>query len=333
MTETVDARPPIPRDRYGRPMVVPPGGGKPVPYTRATTVAETLDDRYRLEKWKTRQTAIGLSTRPDLLAMVAVNRGDKAALDQIVQDALDASESSAAANLGTAMHAATEAYDRGQPITDLPGELRPDLAAYVERTKGIEMLHIEQFCVHDGYAIGGTPDRVMRMPDGRVVIGDVKTGAGAVQWGQTAIAVQLAIYANSVGYDHVAQERFDLPADLSLTTAVVIHLPIGTGTCDLYEVDIEAGREAVRHSLWARDWRRRQNLFSPLQAPPPRPMKEQIIEAALSTPAKETLLETSICNAQSAEVLTAIWEANRGAWTPKHTALAKARKQELEAAL
>ena len=29
------------RDRYGRYLVVPPGGGKPTGYTRATTVAES----------------------------------------------------------------------------------------------------------------------------------------------------------------------------------------------------------------------------------------------------------------------------------------------------
>lgn len=35
------------RDRWGRYLVVPPDGGKPVGYTRATTVAKALDEAMR----------------------------------------------------------------------------------------------------------------------------------------------------------------------------------------------------------------------------------------------------------------------------------------------
>ena len=61
----------IPRDRYGRPIIPPAAGGKPKPYTRVTTLAETLDDRWTLERWKQRQVAIGLMLRRDLLNKVA----------------------------------------------------------------------------------------------------------------------------------------------------------------------------------------------------------------------------------------------------------------------
>ena len=57
----------VPRDRYGRPMIVPPKGGKPVPYTRTTTVAGSLDDGTALVAWKLRMAAAGLTLRPDLL--------------------------------------------------------------------------------------------------------------------------------------------------------------------------------------------------------------------------------------------------------------------------
>ncbi len=45
------------RDRYGRYVIIPATGGKAKSYTRATTIAETLDDRYNLELWKMRQVA------------------------------------------------------------------------------------------------------------------------------------------------------------------------------------------------------------------------------------------------------------------------------------
>jgi len=63
----------IPRDRYGRPMVVPPKGGKPVPYTRTTTVAGSLDDGTALVAWKLRMAAAGLTLRPDLLLAASDN--------------------------------------------------------------------------------------------------------------------------------------------------------------------------------------------------------------------------------------------------------------------
>ena len=59
------------RDRYGRPMVTPRNGGKPKPFTRPTTIADTLDDRHNLELWMQRQVLKGSIARPDLHALAA----------------------------------------------------------------------------------------------------------------------------------------------------------------------------------------------------------------------------------------------------------------------
>jgi hypothetical protein len=45
----------IARDHYGRPLITPLGGGKPVGYTRTTTYVSALEDTYNLEQWKCRQ--------------------------------------------------------------------------------------------------------------------------------------------------------------------------------------------------------------------------------------------------------------------------------------
>ena len=61
MTEqfaTADIR----RDRFGRPLVVPPGGGPRVAYRRTTTFVGALEDTYALQQWKQRQVAIGSTT-------------------------------------------------------------------------------------------------------------------------------------------------------------------------------------------------------------------------------------------------------------------------------
>lgn len=45
--------PTIQRDRWGRPLITPPDGGKPKPYTRASTLAKALDDNQGLIDWST----------------------------------------------------------------------------------------------------------------------------------------------------------------------------------------------------------------------------------------------------------------------------------------
>jgi hypothetical protein len=103
----------VPRDRYGRPMVVPPKGGKAVPYTRTTTVAGSLDDGTALVAWKLRMAAAGLTLRSDLLLAASANRDNKLEMDKLVEDAMEAAGATAQANIGTAIHTLTEKYDRG----------------------------------------------------------------------------------------------------------------------------------------------------------------------------------------------------------------------------
>ena len=73
----------IERDRYGRPLVVPPKGGKAIAYTRATTIANSLDDASALTAWKMRMAAIGLTSRPDLLLAIGVAADDNLSLIHI----------------------------------------------------------------------------------------------------------------------------------------------------------------------------------------------------------------------------------------------------------
>ena len=59
------------RDRWGRYLIVPRDGGKAEAHTRATTVAETLDDRFNLEQWKIRMGIRGVVASKSLYARAA----------------------------------------------------------------------------------------------------------------------------------------------------------------------------------------------------------------------------------------------------------------------
>lgn len=259
------------RDRWGRPLIVPPDGGKPVGYTRATTVAKTLDDEGSLTKWAQRLTAAGLARRPDLLALVASKLGPdgdipeqhKGDIQRLCDEAKEHGGGSRAANLGTALHSLTELVDLGHDVY-IPNDMQADIDAYRQAVQPFEVLGIEQFVVLDEHKIGGTFDRLWRLPDGRVVIADLKTGRD-LSYSWKSISVQLAVYANAVRYNDGL--RTALPADMDRDTGIVIHLPVGQGRCDLYSVDLRAGLIALQHSMWARNWRNRRDLHSPFSVP------------------------------------------------------------------
>jgi hypothetical protein len=242
----------VPRDRWGRPLITPPEGGKPVAYTRATTLAGTMDDRNALEKWMCRQTALGLADRTDLYVAVSAHRDDKQRLNQIVQEAQDAAKSSAAATRGTAVHALTELVDLDQPLPSLPDDVASDLDAYRNAMRRVEVEAVEQFLVCDELQAAGTADRIVRL-DGTRYILDLKTGSTLnYSWG--AIAQQLAIYAHGTIYNPADGTR--TPIDVDRDIAIVAHLPAGQGTCQLWTVNIEHGWHAAQLSARVRAYRR-----------------------------------------------------------------------------
>jgi hypothetical protein len=257
-------RPELERDGKGRPLVWLPDGSKRVAYTRATKFIECMEDPYNLTLWKQRMVALGLAERPDLLLSVAAHRNDREQLNDLVDQAREAARANAASRTGTALHSLVEQDDRGERVL-VPPAYRADMDAYREATKDLRSVHIEQFCVQDDLRVGGTPDRVVwhvdLNGDGRHYIADVKTGR--IDFGHLSFAMQFALYAHSKPYDITTHQRRSWPDDLDMTKAILIHLPQGTGTCELYWVNIAAGWDAVQIARAVRAWRNRKGLVVP----------------------------------------------------------------------
>jgi hypothetical protein len=241
----------VARDRWGKPLIIPPDGGKPKAYARWSSYGDVLEDRYNLEKWKVRTAATGLAERPDLLLSVAAHRGDKRQLDRLCDQAIEAAKGSSAATTGTALHKLTEAVDAGETLPTLPPSAAADLDAYKAATAHLDVVAVERFVVHDGVEAAGTFDRIVEV-DGTRVVADIKTGD--VKWGIGKIAVQLAGYARSVGYDPADGSR--TPLDVDLERALVIHLPQGQAVCTLLWVDIVEGWRGVEYARQVRAWRK-----------------------------------------------------------------------------
>lgn len=313
----------VKRDRWGRPIIVPAGGGKPVAYTRCTTFVGALEDTYNLEKWKMRMTALGLSVRQDLQLAVLAHKDDKTKLNEVVDQAVEAAKGSAAATTGTALHSLTQAIDEGRLDLDdtedpLPPDTRLDLSAYrdVMSTAGLKVAAIEQFGVLDKYRIGGTWDRIVEHK-GRRYIADLKTGSD-IRYGIGKIAMQLSVYSRCLAYDAYTHERS--PIDVDQNRAIVIHLPAGTGKAFLWWVDIAAAWPAVELAAQVRAWRARKDLAEPFEyvrVTPPAP-----------TPETDPLLKRIETCTDIAE-LRLLWVENRAAWSQVHTDAAAARKRAL----
>lgn len=322
------------RDRYGRYMAPAPpsaaqpeGGAADVPYTRATTMAKTISDTFALNQWAERMVVKGLTLRPDLRALAAATPlEDRETLNKVAEDCKTAAGNKISANLGTARHALTEMYDKGQPLPPLEPEEERDLAAYqaLLAETGITILPnmIERTVVVPQYGVAGTFDRIVKMPDGSLRIADLKTGKDlSYGWGE--ICIQEAIYQMAEWiYDYVTGEWIAVPV-MDPNIGVVIHLPVGQGEATWYDVNLKAGRAGLELAHSVRDWRKLKNLAVPRHTARAA-AAESIVEEVTVEPA--TPLQR-VQAATNKATLAALWDELNplGLWTPELMAAAQAQ--------
>lgn len=256
----------VERDRWGRPLIIPPGGGEPRAYVRVSTMAKALDDTAGLMKWKQRKTAAGLLMRPDLQTRLAgiLANGDpdtdpdaKRALDAVCAEAAEAAGASSGATSGTGFHSLTEAVDRGDEPLFVPEADRPRLNAYRAAMADYRALAAEVFVVNDALQVAGSFDRLWLCPDGKVRVGDLKTGKSEPDYPMPT-ATQMALYARSKQYDADTGARFPIyagPHDFDPTTGLLVHLP-ASGGCTVYPLNLIEGWRAARTAAEAYTLRR-----------------------------------------------------------------------------
>ncbi|MEU8133222.1 hypothetical protein [Streptodolium elevatio] len=275
----------VPRDGWGRPIIVPKAGGKPTGHTRTTTFIDCIEDKSNLNDWGKRMVLLGATKRPDLIAKAGAldPEADKKQLNALAEQAADASGANDKREKGTYLHSLTEYADRAEPLP--PGASAADLediAAYMMATSAMTVVSAEQFVVVNQLGAAGTFDRLMNYdgpgPDGERITGnfiaDVKTGG--IEYGALKMASQLAVYSRGELYDHTyfpvdakdkkalaawkkrqfsaeeaAQAYMPLP-DVNQEWGIIIHLPSGTGVCKLHWVDLTIGWELAQLALTIR---------------------------------------------------------------------------------
>lgn len=238
----------VDRDQWDRPKIIPPGGGKPVSYRRASTVAEAIDDHYGLDVWKQRLIAKGLAQRPDLVQ--AIHEASKPELAAIIEGALEQGGANVASRNGSTMHALTDRLDRGEDMPPgLPSNIIAMLEAYEEQMRRFTYLDGERFVVQDKIKCAGTYDRRLADEEGHVYIGDLKTGQ---DYKRIALktAAQIAVYAAGKHYS-LDGEREDHGA--LRDRGVFIWLPWVDdpvhARCEVKWVDLRTGRHAIMEAF------------------------------------------------------------------------------------
>lgn len=252
----------IPRDRWGRPLIIPPDGGDPVAYTRASTLSKVTDDTSNLVTWAQRHVAVGFARRPDLIDRVIgiISNNDnpvddaKWDLNKLCKKAQEASGSGSAAEVGTALHEMCEAMDRGRDV--VPGRWEAHLDVYRMMTNGLRMLDIETFVVNDELKVAGTFDRLVQYSDGTVMVADLKTGKWEMDY-PANVATQIAIYARGSRYDPATGERTPLHDQVDTSTGLLIHLPVTAPrpACVVQGLDLNAGWARAELSVRLREER------------------------------------------------------------------------------
>lgn len=276
------------RDRWGRYLVVPPEGGKPLGYTRVTTIAKTLDDGAGLMPWKATASIVGTLRRPGIMAswqaLIAEHpdpwygsADSKAKCKKLVEQAAEAGGSTDRADIGTALHALIElgAKTGWAETPILQPAMAADVAAYRTTLDAagivVERNFVESVVVLDRFQAAGTSDNLaIVVPGYGRVVGDLKTGTD-LKYSWQAIAIQLAAYANADAVyvqgeagDGSQDQREPMP-NVSKQVGLVIHLPAGEGRCELHLVDLVAGWEAFQQSMAVRAWRARRDVAKPLE--------------------------------------------------------------------
>lgn len=251
----------IPRDRWDRPIILDPATGKTSPFTRVSRLAKAPDDVGGLINWSAAQAVRGLVARRDLYETACISLDDGKAINQIAAKAKEAAATDAAANFGTVLHRWTELLDLKQAtLDDVPPDYKDSLSLYVEEMTPFEVIETELFCVADEVKAAGTMDRLLRLPDGAVVVADVKTGKHANSYGAQSVAIQTATYAHGKRYNEATGERTDLHPDLDPDRGVLIHMPLpvfGTPpSVDLYLIDTALGWQGALMAARILRWRK-----------------------------------------------------------------------------
>lgn len=237
------------------------------PYSRMSATASALDTKENLIDWAAAQAAVGVmmdrAARSEVVTLINEFNGDpwnadeggmahsgKDRLKAAVEQARNTAGQHVAASAGTEFHKLGELVNRGQEPWLVQDHLKPLLAVYKTAMSPIRCLRQELFVVNDELCRAGSLDYLLQLPDGRVLVSELKTGKWDVRF-PMSVTTQVAAAANAVVYDQETGERRPIHPDLDTTTGLLVHFPIMAPDPEdrkvgFYELNLVLGMQAAR---------------------------------------------------------------------------------------
>ncbi|AXQ60077.1 hypothetical protein NTR1_72 [Nocardia phage NTR1] len=315
-----------------------PVTGKLTSYTRASTVAKTLEDTWMLDKWAKRMMLVGIQRSLPLQAdldqlieeHVTLGNGSRDGrllasdlrnqLNELSEEAQHRAGATAAAEFGTAVHAWCEWVDLGLGhLSRVPEEFRPWVLghrrALARAGLTVDPYWTERVVLNTRYGIAGTLDRMFWDHRRNLFLGDIKTSRG-MDYSWLYFSIQLAIYHGAeyvLSLDGTAWEPF--PA-LDPDTALIAHLPReDPAAAHIVPLNMRFGAEALHTAITVRRHRTRAEK----QAQTVRYDVGSMSTEETRRYQAQFLIETSETEAEMAQV----WEKYQDIWTDDLTALGR----------
>jgi hypothetical protein len=280
-------------DRWKRYRLPHPVTGTAGGYTRVSTFAKTLANTFSLNLYAVRMGGKGLTMRPDLFAAVAATPlSEKQELNRLMDQAKEAAGSKTGSTLGKALHKFAERLDLGEiTLDEVPETWRPDLVAYrkILDDFGFELVPdlIERIVFWERFSIAGTFDRMVRVTKtislrmldpggskeytlvtlnpGDLVDLDLKTRSEALEYGWLEMTVQQTAYNNAEHvFDKASKTWSPMPVEVRKDVALILHLPVGKGTAELFAVNTVFGVKAAQLCEAVREINKAKGLSTPL---------------------------------------------------------------------
>lgn len=312
-----------------------PQTGRLTSYTRASTVAKTLEDTWMLDKWAKRMMLLGIQRSPDLLDDLTgyvrdqlTQGGDPATLvsdlrnplNDLSEEAQQRAGATRAAEFGTAVHAWCEWVDLGLGhLSRVPEMFRPWVKNHrrslARAGLRADPYWTERIVLNTRYGIAGTLDRLYWDHAGRLYLGDIKTSKG-LDYSWLYFAIQLAIYHGAeyvLSLDGMAWEP--MPA-LDPDTALISHLPsVDAEASRIVPLSMKFGAEALHTAMTVRRHRSRAEKCAQDVRFGVGSMSTQDMRRNLAA----YLLETS----ETAAEMALVWEEYQDVWTDDLTELGR----------
>lgn len=309
-----------------------PETGKLTSYTRASTVAKTLEDTWMLDAWTRRMMLIGLqrslALQADLDQLImeypATDTGNPARdlrnpLNELAEEAQFRAGAKAAAEFGTATHAWCEWVDHGGWIWAVPQMFRPWVIAHrhvlAENGLTVDPNWTERIVLNTQYGIAGTLDRLFWNHRGQLFLGDIKTSRG-MEYSWLYFAIQLAIYHGASHVLSLDGAAWEPMPTLDPDTVLVMHLPRDEPQASrIVPLNMRFGAEALHTAMTVR--RLRSTAEKSAQSVP------YTVGSMSAEMARYHAARFAIETSRTQEDLALIWDSYQDIWTDDLTALGR----------